>query len=45
METHRGKADGRRIFTPQVRQERVARLGRQEPTVAELACELAVAPS
>ena len=44
METHRRKADGRRIFTPQVKQEQVARLGRQELTVAELACELAMAP-
>lgn len=44
METHRRKADGRRIFTPQVRQEQVARLARQELTVSELARELAVAP-
>jgi transposase len=44
METHRRKADGRRIFTPQFKQEQVARLGRQELTVAELARELAVAP-
>ena len=44
METHRRKADGRRVVTPQFRQEQVARLGRQELTVAELARELAVAP-
>jgi transposase len=44
METHRRKADGRRVFTPQFKQEQVARLGRQELTMAELARELAVAP-
>ena len=44
METHRRKADGRRVFTPQFKQEQVARFGRQELTVAELARELAVAP-
>lgn len=44
METHRRKADGRRVFTPPFKQEQVARLGRQELTVAELARELAVAP-
>ena len=44
METHRRKADGRRVFTPQFKQEQVARLDRQELTVAELARELAVAP-
>jgi transposase len=44
METHRRKADGRRIFTPQFKQEQVTRLGRQELTVSELARELAVAP-
>jgi transposase len=44
METHRRKADGRRVFTPQFKQEQVARLARQELTVSELARELAVAP-
>jgi len=44
METHRRKADGRRIFSPQFKQEQLARLSRQEVTVAELARELAVAP-
>jgi transposase len=44
METHRRKADGRRVFTPQFKQEQVARLGRQELTVSELARELVVAP-
>lgn len=37
METHHRKADGRRVFTPQFKQEQVARLGRQELTVEELA--------
>lgn len=44
METHRRKADGRRIFTAQFKQEQVGRLTRQELTVAELARELAVSP-
>lgn len=44
METHRRKADGRRIFTPQFKQEQLGRVNRQELTVAELARELAVAP-
>ncbi len=44
METHRRKADGRRVFTPQFKQEQVARLSRQELTVSELARELAVSP-
>lgn len=44
METHRRKADGRRIFTPQFKQEQIARLSRQELTVAELARELGVSP-
>ena len=44
METHQRKADGRRVFTPQFKQEQVARLSREDLTVAELARELAVAP-
>ena len=44
METHRRKADGRRVFTPQFKQEQVARVERQEITLAELARELAVGP-
>jgi transposase len=44
METHRRKADGRRVFTPQFKQEQVARVERQELTVSELARELAVSP-
>jgi transposase-like protein len=43
METHRRKADGRRIFTPQFKHEQVSRLNRQELTIGELARELAVA--
>lgn len=44
METHRRKADGRRIFTSQFKQEQLGRITREELTVAELARELAVAP-
>lgn len=44
METHRRKADGRRIFTAQFKQEQVARLSRQELSLAELARELSVSP-
>ena len=44
METHRRKADGRRIFTAQFKQEQVARLSRQEVSPAELARELSVSP-
>ncbi len=42
METHRRKADGRRVFTPQFKQAQVARIERHERTVAELARELVV---
>ena len=45
METHRRGSDGRRIFSAQFKQEQVARVVRQELTLAELARELAVAPS
>ena len=44
METHRRKADGRRVFSPQFKQEQVARVDRQELTVSELARELSVSP-
>lgn len=44
METHRRKADGRRIFTPQFRQDQLARVARQKRTGAELARELVVTP-
>ncbi len=45
METHRRGTDGRRIFTAQFKQEQIARVVRQELTLAELARELAVSPS
>lgn len=45
METHRRGADGRRIFSTEFKQEQVARLARQELTIAELSRELAVSPS
>jgi transposase len=45
METHRRGSDGRRIFTAEFKQEQIARVIRQELTLAELARELAVAPS
>lgn len=44
MEAHRRKADGRRIFTAQFKQDQVARLNRQEVSLAELARELSVSP-
>jgi transposase len=44
METPRRAADGRRMFTPQFKQEQVARIDRQEVTVAELAREVSVSP-
>ena len=39
METHRRGSDGRRIFTTQFKQKQIARVVRQELTVAELARE------
>jgi transposase len=45
METHRRGADGRRLFTAEFKQEQIARVARQELTLAELSRELAVAPS
>jgi transposase-like protein len=45
MGTHRRSSDGRRIFTTQFKQKQVAWVVRQKLTVAELARELAVAPS
>jgi DNA-binding CsgD family transcriptional regulator len=44
METHRRKADGRRIVSAQLKEEQLARLSRQELTPAELARELAGSP-
>ena len=45
METHKRGADGRRLFTAQFKQEQLARVGREELTLAELARELAISPS
>jgi transposase len=45
METHRRGSDGRRLFTAPFKQEQIARVGRQELTLAELARELSVSPS
>lgn len=45
METHRRGSDGRRIFTTEFKQKQIARVVRQELTVAELARELEVSPS
>ena len=45
MATHRRGSDGRRIFSAQFKQEQIARVVRQELTLAELARELAVSPS
>ena len=45
METHRRGADGRRLFTAPFKQEQLARVARQELTLAELARELSVSPS
>ena len=38
-------ADGRRLFTAEFKQEQIARVARQELTLAELARELTVSPS
>jgi transposase len=45
MEAHRRGADGRRLFTAEFKQEQIARVARQELTLAELSRELAVSPS
>jgi len=45
METHRRGADGRRLFTAEFKQEQIARVARQELTLAELSRELAVSLS
>lgn len=45
METQRRGSDGRRIFTAAFKQEQMARVARQELTLAELARELVVSPS
>jgi len=45
MDTHRRGPDGRRLFTADFKQEQIARVARQELTLAELGRELAVSPS
>ena len=45
METHRRGSDGRRLFTASFKQEQLARVAREELTLAELARELAISPS
>ena len=45
METHRRGSAGRRIFTTAFKQEQLARVARQELTLAELARELSISPS
>ena len=45
METHRRGTDGRRLFTAQFKQEQLARLAREQLTLAELARELSISPS
>src|SRR5262249_42194973 len=44
MDVHRPGSDGRRMFSPQFKQQQLARIEREEITVAELARELSVAP-
>ena len=45
METHRRGSDGRRMFTAEFKQAQMARVGREELTLSELARELAISPS
>src|SRR5579872_912996 len=45
MEKHRRGSDGRRMFSPEFKQEQVARLASKALTLAELSRELAVSPS
>jgi len=45
MEMHRRGADGRRLFTAPFKQDQLARVAREELTLAELARELGIAPS
>ena len=44
METYRRGSDGHRIFTTEFKQKQIARVVRQELTVAELARELEISP-
>jgi transposase len=45
METPRRGSDGRRYCTADVKQEQLARVAKQELTLAELARELSISPS
>jgi len=45
MEKHRRAADGRRLFTAEFKREQLARVERQELTLAELARDLSISPS
>ena len=45
MEKHRRAADGRRRFSAEFMREQIARVARQEVTLAELSRELAIDPS
>jgi transposase len=42
METHRRGSDGRRRFSAEFKREQMARVGRNELTIAELSRELAI---
>jgi len=45
MEKHRRAADGRRLCTAEFKREQLARVERQELTLAELARDLSISPS
>ena len=45
MEKHRRATDGRRLFTAEFKREQLARVERQEVTLAELARDLSISPS
>ena len=45
MEKHRRATDGRRLFTAEFKREQLARVERQEITLAELARDLSISPS
>ena len=45
MEKHRRATDGRRLFTAEFKREQLARVERQELTLAELARDLSISPS
>jgi len=45
MEKHRRATDGRRLFTAEFKREQLARVERQELTLAELERDLSISPS